>query len=118
MIISEKALKKGLTVDMLREQVKEAESIFGQNGRKVTAIVGTKDSVSDEVLHMLLPEAEKAMKKFGMKFAAGSFVNPKKNGKLITLNVLRAEYLEDDNACQNFLIKQVKYGLTKVNIVD
>lgn len=117
MIISEKVLKKGLTVDVLREQVKECEHAFEKNGRKVTAIVGTKGSVSDEVLHKLLPEAERAMKKFGMKFAAGSFINPG-NGRLITLNVLMAQYLDDDNACQNFLIKQRKYGLTKVNIID
>ena len=74
MIISERTLTKGLTVDVLREKAKEGESVFGKNGRKVTAIVGTKDSVSDEVLHALLPKAENAMNKLGMQFASWQFL--------------------------------------------
>lgn len=114
MVISEKILKGGLTVDGLREQVKDAERVLG---RKVTAIVGTQEGVSDVVLHELLPIVEKAMNEHKMKFAAGSFVNPQ-NGSMITLNVLLAENLDDDNACENFLVKQVKYKCTKVNLVD
>lgn len=113
MIISEEVLKVELTPQVLREQVEAAEK---KTGRKVTVIVGTNESVSDEKLHELLPDAEKEIRKHNMKFAALTFGIPRVG--MATLNILLTEYLYEDNACKNFLIKQAKYGLTKVNLVD
>lgn len=112
MILKQEEIK-GLNINTLREKVAEAEK---ELGRKVTVIVGTKENVTDEMLHELLPMVELQVKKRNMKFAATQ-VGALGAG-FVTLNILFAEYLYDDNACANFLIKQVKYSLTKINFVD
>lgn len=112
MIIHEENVEK-LTTQKLREMVKSAENKLG---RKITVIVGTNENVSDEKMHKFLPIVEKEVKKKKMKFAATTIIMPGTGA--VTLNILFAEYLHDENACANFLIKQKKYGLTKVNLVD
>lgn len=113
MIIKEYDLKCAPTSDILRKQVKEAEK---ELGRRITVIVGTKDELKDEAMHEMLPMVEKEIRKNHMKFAATTVLAPGEGA--ITLNILLAEYLHEDNACANFLIKQAKYKLTKINLVD
>lgn len=113
MIISEEVLKSGITPQVLREEVEEAEKKLG---RKITVIVGTNEKVSDEEMHKLLPSLEEEVKNHHMKFAALTVVVP--GVGMTTLNILLAEYLYEDNACMNFLLKQAKYKLTKINLVD
>lgn len=113
MIIKEYDLKCAPTSDILRKQVKEAEK---ELGRRITVIVGTKDELKDEAMHEMLPMVEKEIRKNHMKFAATTVLAP--GAGAITLNILLAEYLHEDNACANFLIKQAKYKLTKINLVD
>lgn len=110
-ILEEKA--QIISAEGLRKKVKEAEKILG---RKITVIVGTNESVDDKTLHKYLADAERIVREHNMKFAALSMGDLEKG--LFTLNILFAEYLDDNNACANFLIKQVKYNLTKVNLVD
>lgn len=112
MIIHEENVAN-LTIPKLRELVKSAENKFG---RKITVIVGTKEEVSDQKMHELLPFVEEKVRKHKMKFAATTVIMPGIGA--VTLNILFAEYLHDENACANFLVKQKKYGLIKVNLVD
>ena len=59
----------------------------------------------------------KELRNRNMKYAAVGAMIP---GifKTQMINILFAEYLDEDNALMNFLIKQKKYSLTKVFIME
>lgn len=113
MILEEQFTSIGVP-DEFRSFVRDAEK---RHNVKINYIVGTRDNVSEEEVYRLLPIIEPELRKRNMKFAATGIIIPR-TVKVEMINVLFAEYLDEDNALMNFLIKQKKYFLTKVYIIN
>lgn len=102
------------SLDELRKMIRDAEK---RHNVKVHYLVGTKEDVTEEEAYLAIPLFEPELRNRNMKYAAVGAIIP---GifKTQMINILFAEYLDEDNALMNFLIKQKKYSLTKVFIME
>lgn len=99
------------------EQLRDAVSAYErQSGKQVRVIVGVKASMTEQEALSALPLVEEQVRMAGLKFAATTIIIP--GVGMTTLNILFKEYLNIDNAAQNFVIKQKKYELQKVFFMD
>ncbi len=111
-----KKTEQSITLNGLREMVVEAKRYIIPR-----VLVGTKTEVPEKELYEMLDVIEYQVKerRLKMKFFATTIVpTTYPLTTPVTLNLLYTKFIDEDNACMNFLIKQMKYELRTIYIVD
>lgn len=110
-----KKTEQSITLNGLREIVEDARRYITPR-----VLVGTKNEIPEKELYEMVDEVEMQVKEQGlnMKFFATTIIPTTPPLKPITINLLYIKFINDENACMNFLIKQAKYGLRTIYIAD